>query len=228
MSATEAFLKDLMLPIPGGTEPLRDDRTKTRWVVGIAPFRLARIPVTQAFFSAVCGYNPSVFQHPDYPVESLSWTEAVLFCNALSERQGLMPCYRIHLPVQQVELIPDAGGFRLPVEAEWQFACKAGGVSVCYGAPDRIAWFKQNSGGSPQVVGVKEPNAFGLYDMLGNVWEWCNDLYDESVYGSYRVFRGGGWNDPERSIVAVSRRRSHPSSFKIDDLGFRIAQNASP
>ncbi len=73
-------------------------------------------------------------------------------------------------------------------------------------------------------MGQKEPNQWGLYDMLGNVWEWCWDVYDEKVYGTYRIFRGGGWNDTERGCLASNRRRSHPT-FQIDDLGFRIAQS---
>jgi formylglycine-generating enzyme required for sulfatase activity len=88
-----------------------------------------------------------------------------------------------------------------------------------------IAGYKGNSAGGPKDVGTKKPNPWGLYDMLGNVWEWCSDIYDESVYGSYRIIRGGGWNDEERGCLATNRRRSHPFSFKIDDLGFRIAKN---
>jgi formylglycine-generating enzyme required for sulfatase activity len=118
-----------------------------------------------------------------------------------------------------------ANGYRLPTEAEWEYACKAGTTGIRYGDLDDIAWYKANSDRSPHDVGLKEPNAWGLYDMLGNVWEWCSDIYDESVYGSYRIFRGGGWSDEERGCMATNRSRSHPTSFKIDDLGFRIARN---
>jgi formylglycine-generating enzyme required for sulfatase activity len=113
----------------------------------------------------------------------------------------------------------------LPTEAEWEYACKAGTTGIRYGEIDSIAWYKDNSGNRTQSVGTKEPNQFGIYDMLGNVWDWCSDIYDETVYGSYRVIRGGGWNDEERGCMATNRRRSHPLLFKIDDLGFRIARN---
>ena len=79
--------------------------------------------------------------------------------------------------------------------------------------------------GHTHDIGSKEANNWGLYDMLGNVWEWCSDKYDETVYGTYRIFRGGGWNDAERGCLATNRRRSHPTAFKIDDLGFRLAKN---
>lgn len=81
-----------------------------------------------------------------------------------------------------------SNGYRLPSEAEWQYACKAGTTGYTYGELQKIAWYNENSSGQIHDVGKKEPNAWGLYDMLGNVWEWCYDLYDETVYGSYRIF----------------------------------------
>jgi formylglycine-generating enzyme required for sulfatase activity len=89
---------------------------------------------------------------------------------------------------------------------------------------EEIGWYKENSGNQTQTVGKLKANVWGLHDMLGNVWEWCWDIYDEEVYGTYRVFRGGGWADPERGCLATNRRRSHPT-FKIDDLGFRLAMS---
>ncbi|ELX11683.1 hypothetical protein Jab_1c02680 [Janthinobacterium sp. HH01] len=106
-------------------------------------------------------------------------------------------------------------------EAEWEYACRAGSNGPRYGELDDIAWYRENSGGRTCVVGQKQPNQWGLHDMLGNVWEWCEDQYDPEVYGLYRVFRGGGWADAERGCLATNRRRSHPT-YAIDDVGFRI------
>lgn len=119
-----------------------------------------------------------------------------------------------------------ADGYRLPTDAEWQYACKAGTPGYRYGEIGDIAWYADNSGGRVHDVGDKVPNPWGLFDMLGNVWEWCWDLYDEEVYGSYRILRGGGWAEAERGCGASVRRRSHPT-FAIDDLGFRLARRIS-
>jgi len=214
-----------MAAIPGGTIELRDDRTRQRWTVEMGPFWLGRYPITQDLYLAVTNEAPSTFQGAQRPVETVSWKEAVVFCNLLSEKAGLSPCYRFGVHSDDITFDSKADGYRLPTEAEWEYACKAGTTAVRYGELDRIAWYKGNSGGMTREVGLKEPNAWDLYDMLGNVWEWCSDIYDETVYGSYRIFRGGGWFDEERSCLATNRRRSHPTSFKIDDLGFRIARN---
>lgn len=117
-----------------------------------------------------------------------------------------------------------ADGYRLPTDAEWQYACKAGTSGYRYGQIDDIAWYADNSDGRIHDVGGKAPNPWGLFDMLGNVWEWCWDLYDEDMYGSYRILRGGGWAESERGCGATVRRRSHPT-FTIDDLGFRLARS---
>lgn len=221
---TGTFLDDLMVKIPGGTIELKDDRTKQKWMVELEPFLLAKFPVTQDFYHEVTREAPSTFKGGHLPVETVTWREAVLFCNALSLQTDVTPCYFINTSTDEVTFNPAADGFRLPTEAEWEYACKAGTTSSRYGTLDLIAWYKNNSENRTHEVGLKEPNSWGLYDMLGNVWEWCSDVYDAEVYGSYRIFRGGGWCDEERSVMATTRRRSHPFKFRIDDLGFRIAR----
>jgi formylglycine-generating enzyme required for sulfatase activity len=220
-----ATLNDQMVRIPGGESELRDDRIRQQWTVRVAPFLLAKYPVTQEVYFAVTGESPSTFKGDHKPVETVSWKDAVLFCNALSRKAGLRPCYALDGTDEAITFHPASDGYRLPAEAEWEFACKAGTTAPRYGELDAIAWYKGNSAGTTQPVGLKAPNAWGLYDMLGNVWEWCTDVYDAQVYGSYRIFRGGGWADEARGCLATNRRRSHPTSFKIDDLGFRIARN---
>lgn len=218
-------VNELMVEIPAGKIELRDDRTRKKWTVEIAPFYLAKFPVTQDVYFKTTKENPSTFKGDRRPVETVTWTVAVKFCNRLSLQLGLLPCYLLDNNTEEIYFNQSANGFRLPTEAEWEYACKAETAGVRYDELDRIAWYKNNSNQSTHDVGQKQPNAWGLYDMLGNVWEWCSDLYDTNVYGSYRIFRGGGWCDEERSVMATTRRRSHPSKFKIDDLGFRIARN---
>lgn len=214
-----------MVQIPSGQIELRDDRTKQNWTVKIDSFLLSKFAVTQELYSDIIEENPSFFKSPRNPVETVSWKEAVIFCNSLSEKTGLTPCYKISDESEAINFDKNSNGFRLPTEAEWQHACQAGTKEIRYGELGLIAWYKVNSEKATSAVGLKMPNEWGLYDMLGNVWEWCNDIYDKTVYGSYRIFRGGGWCDEERSVMATTRRRSHPINFKIDDLGFRIAKN---
>jgi formylglycine-generating enzyme required for sulfatase activity len=219
-----AFLNNLLVEIPSGEVELRDDRIKHKWKIEIKPFSMGKFPVTQDLYYQVTNQNPSEFINLNKPVETVSWKDAVTFCNALSVFADLKPCYDF-TENNLISFDPHANGFRLPTEAEWQFACQGGSSGIRYDELDEIAWYKNNSDHTTHEVGQKKPNQFGLYDMLGNVWEWCSDIYDESVYGSYRILRGGGWCDHERSVMATTRRRSHPISFKIDDLGFRIAKN---
>lgn len=213
-----------MVQVPGGAVHLRDDRRGTRWRAEIAPFLLSRYPVTVDLHRAVTGADPSVSGAS--PVTNVSWQDAIDVCNRLSTRSGLRPAYSHDAESGEVTCDWTSDGYRLPTEAEWQYACKAGTSGYRYGQIDDIAWYADNSGGGVHDAGGKTPNPWGLHDMLGNIWEWCWDLYDEEVYGSYRIFRGGGWAESERGCGATVRRRSHPT-FAIDDLGFRLARTIS-
>lgn len=219
---------------------LSDRRTERRWSVEVAPFQLGRVPVTNDLYRPSAADSGSA-NGRDLPVTDVSWLEAVRFCNRLSRLHGLAPAY----DVQPVDVEPPKGwvphhrpapddlkvtwdqsadGYRLPAEAEWELACRAGSAKARYGPLDDIAWYRNNSNEQPHPVAQKEPNEWGLFDMLGGVWEWCWDLYDEAVYGPYRVLRGGGWFDEHWSCRAGVRRRSHPT-LRIDDVGFRLARS---
>ncbi|MEU3049273.1 SUMF1/EgtB/PvdO family nonheme iron enzyme [Streptomyces sp. NPDC006984] len=215
-----------MTAVPAGRTTLSDRRTRRSWSVDVDPCLLGTHPVTQQLYADVTGARPSAAEGPALPVESVSWQDAVAFCNALSAREGLAPAYRVGDAADAVERDPAADGYRLPTEAEWEHACRAGTGQARYGPLDEIAWHRANAGGAPRPVGGRRPNAWGLHDMLGNVWEWCGDLYDPEVYGSYRVLRGGGWFDEHWSCRASVRRRSHPT-LRIDDVGFRVARSAA-
>jgi sulfatase modifying factor 1 len=218
-------LNDLTL-LPPGRVTLSDRRTRRRWTVDLQPYQLGTFPVTQAQYADVTGERPSAAGGNSLPVEGVSWWDAVRFCNVLSERDGLVPAYRLDDDGEGIECDVTADGYRLPTEAEWEYACRAGTPGPRYGPLDDVAWYRGNSQDRIHDVGGKRPNAWGLYDMLGNVWDWCWDVYDADVYGSYRVLRGGGWFDEHWSCRASVRRRSHPS-LRLDDLGFRIARSAT-
>ncbi|WP_019640770.1 formylglycine-generating enzyme family protein [Paenibacillus fonticola] len=239
--------------IPAGVVALRDDRIKKSWTAAVESFLLAPVPVTQSLYAAVMQGTlepkglpevpkalpevpkalPEILKallavpkaFPEIPMVNVSWLDAIHFCNLFSRYSGLQSCYSIIEADDEmiVEWDRRANGFRLPTEAEWQYACKAGTSEYRYGELDAIAWYRDNSHGRLHEAAQKLPNAWQLYDMLGNVWEWCWDLYDTEVYGSYRVFRGGSWAEEGRGCGATCRRRSHPT-FRIDDLGFRLAR----
>jgi len=217
-------IDQFMVGIPAGVIIQRDDRKKTQWTSDIQPFRLCSVPTTQSLYYEVMGEQPSFFPSECCPVECVSWFDAIKFCNRLSELKGLQKAFEIDESAQHVVWLADANGFRLPTDAEWEYSCRAGQKNVQYGEIDDIAWYEGNSNETTHPVGEKAPNTFGLYDMLGNVWEWCWDQYDAEVYGSYRIFRGGGWGDASRGCLATNRRRSHPI-YCIEDLGFRIARS---
>ncbi|GGV22406.1 hypothetical protein GCM10010277_01420 [Streptomyces longisporoflavus] len=213
-----------MIGVPAGKVTLTDRRTRHSWAVDVPAYELAPFPVTQEQYARVTGERPSTAAGERLPVEGVSWQDAIRFCNALSVREGLTPAYRLGPDAEGAEWDAAADGYRLPTEAEWEHACRAGTAGARYGPLDEIAWYGANGSGRIHEVGGKQPNAWGLHDMLGNVWEWCWDLYDPEVYGTYRVLRGGGWFDEHWSCRASVRRRSHPT-FRIDDVGFRVARS---
>jgi formylglycine-generating enzyme len=215
-----------MVAVPPGDVTISDRRTQSSWRVDIGPYFLGAHPITQAAYVQVVGSQPRSAQADRLPAETVSWFDAIHFCNALSERDGLTPAYHVHAQAEHVEWDAEADGFRLPTEAEWEHACRARTTGARYGELNDIAWYRANSNGRAHEVGGKQPNAWGLYDMLGNVWEWCWDTYDTEVYGDYRVLRGGGWFDEHWSCRASVRRRSHPT-FQIDDVGFRVARSVA-
>jgi sulfatase modifying factor 1 len=237
-----------MVRVPPGTfmmgsppdEPGRDADEAQVQVTLTRAFEVGVFPVTQALWQAVMGNNPSRFKAPadapQRPVENVSWFDAVQFCNAASAARGLAPAYTIGGGgAPKVECDFGAPGFRLPTEAEWEYAARAGEAHRYRYAgsndPDAVAWHRGNSGGSTQPVGVKRPNAWGLRDMSGNVWEWCGDWYAGQLLGgkdpvgpasgSARVNRGGSWFDLPRS-ARVARRNYDAPGNRDSTLGVRL------
>ncbi|MEE8526801.1 MAG: formylglycine-generating enzyme family protein, partial [Thermoanaerobaculia bacterium] len=191
-------------------------------------FWLAETPCTQALWEAVTGKNPSGFESPDRPVEKVSWEACQAFLKVLNDR------------------IPGLEA-RLPTEAEWEYACRAGTETSTYAGEleiletgeatlaDKIAWYSKNSGSSTQPVAKKRPNGSGFHDMLGNVDEWCSDYWQDRYRpepvedpkgpdeGSERVFRGGAWYDYARNVRSAYRNAYDPGD-RSADLGFRLAR----
>jgi len=184
-------------------------------------FWLSDHEVTQSEYQAVMGSNPSEFKGDlNRPVEQVSWDEAVLYCQKLTERERAAG----RITAQQA--------YRLPTEAEWEYAARAGTTGALYGELDTIAWWNGNAGNQTHPVKQKAPNAWGLYDMIGNVWEWCSDWYGNyptvSVTdprgpssGSVRVRRGGSWLSDARGARSASRWGDPGDRY--GRLGFRPA-----
>ncbi|MCY3021712.1 MAG: formylglycine-generating enzyme family protein [Planctomycetota bacterium] len=180
-------------------------------------FHMGKYPVTQEQYAQVMGTNPSHFKGQDLPVETVSWDNAAEFCKKVSEKTGLI--------------------VRLPTDAEREFACRAGTTTTYYTGDTeadlgRAAWYSANSGGKTHPVGQKEPNAFGLYDVHGNVWEWCQDWYEGYKPGAVvdpqgpsdgqvRVLRGGAWYDIAGICRSARRLRLTPAR-RYYYLGFRV------
>jgi formylglycine-generating enzyme required for sulfatase activity len=239
------YLEKQMMLLPGGTEHVRDHKDDQKWIssnskmsipgrkgnltettkmVSIEPFLLAKYPVTKSLYEVITQKERQSVE-PDFtPVVNVSWYDAISFCNLLSKKCGLTECYTYDNNGSDIICNWSVSGYRLPTDAEWQYACKAGSTGYRYGEIEDIAWYSDNSNNQIHEVGKKKPNSWGLYDLIGNTWEWCWDLYDEKTYGPYRIFRGGSWAESARGCGATCRRRGHPS-FCIDDLGFRLAKS---
>ncbi|MBN1293292.1 MAG: formylglycine-generating enzyme family protein [Candidatus Latescibacteria bacterium] len=221
-----------------GSEAEKDEQPIHK--VTLDAFEMGETEITQGQYEAITGSNPSHFSgDKNLPVEKVTWQDAALFCNKLSNREGLQQCYN----EETWKCDFTKNGFRLPTEAEWEYACRAGTITE-YNTGDseqdlaRAGWYggtSGNSGEKTHPVAQKEPNIWGLFDMHGNVWEWCNDSFggytSEPVHnpkgpesGSYSVMRGGSWfNNAHfaRSAFRLNDRSDRTGYF----TGFRIVHS---
>jgi formylglycine-generating enzyme required for sulfatase activity len=269
-----------MVRVTGGTftmgsptDEANRSSDETQWQVTLSAFYIGKYEVTQEQYQAVMGTNPSNFKTAvageagtpgKLPVESVSWYDALVFCNKLSVMEGLTPAYSISgstdpaawgtVPTSSnatwnaVEIVAGSTGYRLPTEAQWEYACRAG-TTTAYNTGDTISddtgWYTSNSGSKTHEVGKKPANAWGLYDMHGNVWEWCWDWYGTyptttaqtdpvgASSGSNRVVRGGSWDGSARYVRSACRDYYSPSarissdpSGRVVALGIRLLRPA--
>ncbi|MGD9707325.1 MAG: SUMF1/EgtB/PvdO family nonheme iron enzyme [Candidatus Delongbacteria bacterium] len=209
--------------VQGGTFQMggKESDEKPIHSVTVGDFYIGKTEVTQAQYQAVMGKNPSSFKGDNLPVESVTWNDAVEFCKKLSQKEGVT--------------------YRLPTEAEWEYAARGGNQSRGYeysGSSNvgEVAWYDSNSGSKTHPVATKKQNELGIHDMSGNVWEWCSDWYGSDYYksspssnptgpssGSYRVLRGGGWYRYAKDC-RVAYRSSHFPSFSLNSCGFRVVR----
>jgi len=208
-----------------------------RWINVTQPFMICEVPVTQKLYEEITKKNPSYFIGENRPVESVNWFDAIIFCNALSERFELNPAYDIVENVVELKEMPE--GFRLPSEAEWECACRGGRTGQEFGDLAATAWFSKDLKEGTSDVQSKKPNAFGIFDMLGNVFEWVGDGFADNWYYRMpeqnpvntqatlptRVLRGGSWSGyfPHPSCSSY-RGRFDPSHSEFN-RGFRIARS---
>ena len=238
------------VPIPSGTFQMGDIQGRGYYYelpvhsVTLSSFEMSIYEITQGNYLSVIGSCPSYFQSGvNYPVEQVSWYDAVKFCDKLSDAAGLDRCYN----ESTWEFDFSKNGFRLPTEAEWEYSCRAGTETNFYAGNnisiddststdlDRAGWYYFNSNSKTHIVGGKEVNAFGLYDMHGNVWEWCNDWWAVTysggsvsnptgpVSGSCRVHRGGSWIDIAWYCRSANRIALDPT-YNFRFLGFRVVR----
>jgi sulfatase modifying factor 1 len=239
--------QDAVAPVQGGVFRMGSDTGESdeRPVheVRVSDFFMMKTEVTQKDYAALVGTNPAAERGvgDSYPVYAVSWYEAVTYANRLSDRDGLKRCYTIS--GTEVSCDWRANGWRLPTEAEWEYAARGGTQSKGYtyaGSNDlnAVAWNSGNSGRSTHPVGTKAANELGLYDMSGNLWEWCWDGWGSyasgsqtdprgAASGSARVIRGGSWIDGASGARSAYRYDGDPAD-RGDDLGFRLVRSGSP
>lgn len=236
VAATPALVPASMIEVvfvPGGSF-LREGSE-----ISISSFFIGRYEVTQAQYQELMGKNPSRLKDdPRLPVEQVSWYEAVACCNALSAKEGLEPVYTINGTDVAADF--SRNGWRLPTEAEWEFAARGGNASKGYTYAgsndiDAVAWFVDNAVSKTFPVGNKNPNELGLYDMSGNVFEWCNDWYGEyekglqtdprgADSGFLRVLRGGSGYRHVGACAVANRTFAAPDHTRFG-AGLRMVRS---
>lgn len=184
-------------------------------------YSISRTEVTQKLYESIMGTNPSYFKGENKPVEEVSWYNAVEFCNALSKKLGYEPAYSIN--GNSVTWNENANGFRLPTVEEWRYAAR-GGQNYEYSGSnnlDSVGWYDCNSNNTTHLVALKKPNGYGLYDMSGNVWEWCWDSH--GYYDRYGC--GGSWRNYDSNSCEVDSRNYYSADYGSNLIGFRLARS---
>ena len=246
---TEVEVRPNLVLIPNGknfmmgsppAESGRDTDESPHSVTLSTDFWMAESEVTQRQYRNLMGMSPSNFKGDDLPVESVSWYDAVGYCNALSVKEKLAPCYQINgTTVGWAEGVK-CTGYRLPTEAEWEYAASpASGPRTVYAGSDTVegvAWHSGNAGSTTHAVKTKTANGRGLYDLSGNVWEWVWDSYQSnyqvlpatdpiaSSTAADRVTRGGSWSF-SATLARVAKRGSSSPTYSDYNLGFRFVRS---